>query len=97
MTPCSPKTAIALRTPKRNVPGCCHLKCLHLWFSGVDYFISGGGAFGKVYEEDEEMTPFVSFKSDAAGVMSIMLSEAEMESRFLATNGTVLHTAITKV
>lgn len=43
------------------------------------------------------MAEFVNFKSDAAGVMSVSLTAEQMESHFLATNGTVLHSAITKV
>jgi len=61
----------------------------------VDYFISGAGATGKIYEINADMRSKVQWQSDDAGFMSVTLTEDNMKSSFIDTNGTVLYEYVT--
>ncbi|XP_065837249.1 tartrate-resistant acid phosphatase type 5-like [Oscarella lobularis] len=76
---------------------CGHVhKLQHLQQDGIDFFISGAGATGKVYVEDPNMIESVVWSTKDAGFMTVELDDDQMVSQFINTEGTVIHSATTK-
>ena len=59
----------------------------------MDYFISGGGAFGKVYESDPEHMSKLSFLSNDAGFMVVDLDDDKMSATYINTKGERIYNA----
>ena len=53
----------------------------------MDYFISGGGAFGKVYDSDPEQVSKLAFLSKDAGFMVVDLDDDKMVATYVNTKG----------
>lgn len=84
---------------RHHVPAyiCGHVhKLEYLQQDGVDYFISGAGATGKVYVDDSGMQQSVVWTSDDAGFMTVELNATQMISKYINTKGEVIYTVITK-
>jgi len=63
--------------------------------SMVDYFISGAGATGQLYDVNKDTRSYVQWQSDDAGFLAITLTEDNMKSSFINTNGTVIYQYVT--
>ncbi|XP_065196123.1 uncharacterized protein LOC135827547 [Sycon ciliatum] len=67
---------------------CGHVHDLeHLNQQNMDYFISGGGGFGKVYESDSEMVEKLQFLSKDAGFMVVNVDDTKMQASYINTKG----------
>jgi len=62
----------------------------------VDYFISGAGAYGKIYPENEGMLSMVQFQSTEAGFMAVTMTGDTMKISFMGIYGKVLYQYTTK-